>query len=99
MECSEAVLADQAVDISKNMPRQNMREVVDKNRFFFTKKKFRHLKACKSESVSLCFQMFCQAVPLRSARTAASVAGSEGSPAHGRVRQKSLQGTMGFHQN
>ena len=49
-----------------------------------------------------CFSMFSDVWPSCAAEvssTAASVAASEGSPAHGRVRQKSLQGTMGFHQN
>ena len=48
----------------KNMPRQNMREVVDKIVFFHQEK----IQAPKNKSVSLCFQMFGrEAVPPRSA--------------------------------
>ena len=48
-----------------------------------------------------CFSMFSDVLPSCAAEVSstAAVAGSEGSPAHGRVRQKSIQGTMGFHQN
>lgn len=82
----------------KNMPRQNMRSgrlII--TRFFYTKKNIRHLNACKSDVFLYVFRCFAKLCRWGQLHCFGRCFGRfTGAWCH--VRQKSLQGTMEFHQ-